>query len=82
MTYLAGFANVTAPIEYLRPFILALILIGFAMHALPPDLPERIERRLRPLPLAGPGRAGRRRPSRRSTPWARRAWRPIIYFQF
>lgn len=51
MTYLAGFANITAPIEYLRPFILALILIGFAMHALPPDLPERIERRLRPLPL-------------------------------
>ncbi|NBB82628.1 MAG: MBOAT family protein [Alphaproteobacteria bacterium] len=52
LTYLAGFANLGAPVEFFRPFILVLIVIGFAMHALPPDLPERLEARLRRVPLA------------------------------
>lgn len=53
--YLASFGNWDAPVIYATPFILTLLAVGMAMHFTPHDLLDRIERRLRRLPIAVQG---------------------------
>ena len=50
--YLTSFGNVSAPIEFATPFLIALVGLGFASHFLPEDALERCEQRIRDMPLA------------------------------
>lgn len=51
LLYLASFGNWQAPIQFLSPFLIALVGFGFAAHFLPEDSLERCERRISRLPL-------------------------------
>jgi D-alanyl-lipoteichoic acid acyltransferase DltB (MBOAT superfamily) len=50
-TYLSGFANFSAPIEFLTPFILGLLVVGMSFHFIPGDAIERTADRVARLPL-------------------------------
>lgn len=49
--YLTGLSRFGEPMEFATPLILSLITIGFAMHFIPGDSLERMERWVRPVPL-------------------------------
>ena len=49
--YLLGFARFDQPVEFATPLVLSLLAIGFAMHLIPGDTIDRVERALRPVPL-------------------------------
>lgn len=50
LTYLGGFANVSAPVEFATPFILALLVLGLSFHFVPADTVERTAAAVRRLP--------------------------------
>ena len=57
LTYLEGFGNWSAPVEFWTPFLMTLVFVGFATHFLPEDALERVEARVRRVPLSLQGAA-------------------------
>jgi D-alanyl-lipoteichoic acid acyltransferase DltB (MBOAT superfamily) len=51
LVYLESFGNLSAPVEFWTPFLVTLVFAGFAAHFLPEDGLERVEARVRRIPL-------------------------------
>ena len=58
LTYLGGFANVSAPVEFATPFIIGLLLVGLSFHFVPHDTVERTASVVRRLPPVAQGALG------------------------
>ena len=58
LTYLGGFANFSAPVEFATPFIIGLLLVGLSFHFVPHDTVERTASVVRRLPPVAQGALG------------------------
>lgn len=58
LTYLDGFANFSAPIEFATPFIIGLLVLGLSFHFAPHDMVERTAAAVRRLPPIVQGALG------------------------
>ncbi len=53
--YLQSFGNLDAPVEFYTPFLVTLVVLGFASHFLPEDSLERVEAVFRRVPVTVQG---------------------------
>lgn len=79
--YLAGFANVHAPLQHITVALIAVIALALASQFLPPDSLDRAERRLQRLPTLALGMIAGAAVVVIDA-WGPDGVAPFIYFQF